>query len=97
MEGITDVKGLGIYQGRTASIDAAEVRKPAAEAVGATEIAWRPNISRPSVDRLLATEVLVEWREPAAFPMEAGQGRGLVTIWRISLAATLSTSGTSRA
>jgi DNA invertase Pin-like site-specific DNA recombinase len=60
LEGIAEAKAAGVYKGRKATIDADEVRKLAAEGVGATEIARRLNISRPSVYRLLSDEVSAE-------------------------------------
>ena len=54
LEGIKVAKANGVYKGRKPSIDAAEVRRLAADGVGATNIAGRLNISRASVYRLRA-------------------------------------------
>jgi len=44
----------GVYKGRPASIDAAEVRKLKAEGLGPSQIARRLGIGRASVYRVLA-------------------------------------------
>jgi hypothetical protein len=48
-------KAAGIYKGRVASIDAAQVRKLKADGIGASEIAKALKIGRASVYRLLGT------------------------------------------
>lgn len=53
MEGIAKAKAEGIYKGRKPSIPAGEVRKLAAQGIGATEISKRLGIGRASVYRLL--------------------------------------------
>jgi DNA invertase Pin-like site-specific DNA recombinase len=53
LEGIAAAKAKGVYTGRKATLNADEVRKLAAEGVGATAIASQLNISRASVYRLL--------------------------------------------
>jgi DNA invertase Pin-like site-specific DNA recombinase len=53
LEGIAKAKAAGKYRGRPAKIDAAEVKRLAAEGVRLTDIAVRMNISRNSVYRLL--------------------------------------------
>jgi DNA invertase Pin-like site-specific DNA recombinase len=53
LEGIAKAKAAGKYLGRPAKIDAAEVKRLAAEGVSSTDIAIRMNISRHSVYRLL--------------------------------------------
>jgi DNA invertase Pin-like site-specific DNA recombinase len=52
LEGIKAAKEKGVYRGRKPSIDAAEVRRLAAEGVGPTDIARRLKISRRSIYRL---------------------------------------------
>jgi DNA invertase Pin-like site-specific DNA recombinase len=52
LEGITAAKARGVYEGRKATLDAAEIRRLASEGIGATEIAERLNVSRSSVYRL---------------------------------------------
>lgn len=52
-EGIAQAKAKGVYRGRKASIDPAQVAKLKAEGLGATEIAERLGIGRASVYRLL--------------------------------------------
>lgn len=54
MEGIAKAKAEGVYKGRKPSLDAGEVRRLAAEGVGATEIARRLGCGRASVYRLLS-------------------------------------------
>lgn len=54
MEGIAKAKAEGVYRGRKATLDAGEVRRLAADGVGATEIARRLGCGRASVYRLLA-------------------------------------------
>ena len=55
MEGIAAAKARGVYKGRPASIEAADVAALKAEGLGATEIAKRLGIGRASVYRVLAT------------------------------------------
>jgi DNA invertase Pin-like site-specific DNA recombinase len=57
LEGIAKAKAEGVYKGRKASIDAAEVRSLAGDGVGATEIARRLGVARASVYRLLGGAV----------------------------------------
>jgi DNA invertase Pin-like site-specific DNA recombinase len=52
-EGIAAAKEAGVYKGRKATIDPAEIRKLARDGFGATEIAKRLKIARASVYRLL--------------------------------------------
>ncbi len=52
-EGIAKAKAEGVYKGRPASIDAAEVRRLKAEGLGAVAIAKRLKIGRASVYRAL--------------------------------------------
>ena len=54
MEGIAAAKARGVYKGRPASIEAADVAALKAEGLGATEIAKRLGIGRGSVYRVLA-------------------------------------------
>jgi len=54
MEGIAAAKAAGVYKGRPATIEAADVAKLRAEGMGATEIARKLKIGRASVYRLLA-------------------------------------------
>jgi DNA invertase Pin-like site-specific DNA recombinase len=63
MEGIGAAKAKGVYKGRPASIDAAEVAALKAEGLGATEIAARLKVGRASVYRVLAAS-----SAPAATP-----------------------------
>ena len=58
MEGIAKAKAEGIYKGRKATLDAAEVQRLAAEGVGATEIARRVGCGRASVYRLLSGDAV---------------------------------------
>jgi DNA invertase Pin-like site-specific DNA recombinase len=53
LEGIAKAKAAGVYQGRPASIDAAQVRAMKAGGIGATEIAKTLGIGRASVYRAL--------------------------------------------
>jgi DNA invertase Pin-like site-specific DNA recombinase len=53
MEGIAAAKAKGVYKGRPASIEAADVAALKAEGLGATEIAKRLKIGRASVYRVL--------------------------------------------
>jgi DNA invertase Pin-like site-specific DNA recombinase len=53
MEGIAAAKKAGVYTGRKAVLDPAEVRKLRAEGLGGTAIAKQLGISRQSVYRLL--------------------------------------------
>ena len=55
MEGIAAAKARGVYKGRPASIEAADVAALKAEGLGATEIAKRLGIGRASVYRVLAS------------------------------------------
>jgi DNA invertase Pin-like site-specific DNA recombinase len=54
LEGIAKAKQAGIYKGRPASIDAAQVRELKARGLGPSEIAKRLGIGRASVYRVLA-------------------------------------------
>jgi len=54
LEGIAAAKAAGVYKGRPATIEAAEIAKLKAEGLGATAIAKRLKIGRASVYRLLA-------------------------------------------
>jgi DNA invertase Pin-like site-specific DNA recombinase len=51
-EGIAAAKAKGVYKGRPATIQAAEIAKLKAEGLGATEIAKRLGIGRASVYRV---------------------------------------------
>jgi DNA invertase Pin-like site-specific DNA recombinase len=53
LEGIAAAKARGVYKGRPAKIDAAEVRRLKGEGHGATEIAKQLGIGRASVYRVL--------------------------------------------
>jgi DNA invertase Pin-like site-specific DNA recombinase len=53
LEGIAKAKAAGVYKGRPASIDAAQVRALKAEGKGASEIAKALKIGRASVYRVL--------------------------------------------
>ena len=53
LEGISKAKAAGVYKGRPASIDAAQVRAMKAEGLGASEIAKALKIGRASVYRVL--------------------------------------------
>ena len=53
LEGIARAKAEGVYKGRPASIDAAQVRAMKAQGMGATEIAKALKIGRASVYRAL--------------------------------------------
>ena len=53
LEGIAKAKTAGVYKGRPASIDAAEVRELKAKGMGASEIAKHLKIGRASVYRVL--------------------------------------------
>jgi DNA invertase Pin-like site-specific DNA recombinase len=55
MEGIAAAKAKGVYKGRPASIEAADVAALKAEGLGATEIAKRLGKGRASVYRVLAS------------------------------------------
>ena len=55
MEGIAAAKAKGVYKGRPASIEAADVAALKAQGLGATEIAKRLGIGRASVYRVLAS------------------------------------------
>jgi len=52
-EGIGKAKAAGVYKGRPASIDAAQVRAMKAQGLGASEIAKALKIDRASVYRVL--------------------------------------------
>jgi DNA invertase Pin-like site-specific DNA recombinase len=52
IEGIQKAKQAGVYTGRKATLNEAEIKKLAEEGLGATEIAKRLKISRSSVYRL---------------------------------------------
>lgn len=54
LEGIAKAKAEGVYKGRKASIDAAQVKALAFEGIGASEISRRLGIGRASVYRLMA-------------------------------------------
>src|SRR5882672_9774233 len=53
LEGIAKAKAEGVYKGRPASIDVAQVREMKAQGVGATKIAKTLKIHRASVYRVL--------------------------------------------
>ena len=53
LEGIAKAKAEGVYKGRPASIDAAQVREIKSQGLGATEIAKALKIGRASVYRVL--------------------------------------------
>ncbi|RYB03061.1 recombinase family protein [Lichenibacterium ramalinae] len=53
LEGIAKAKAEGVYKGRKATIDVAQVRALEAEGLGATAIAERMGIGRASVYRVL--------------------------------------------
>ena len=53
LEGIAKAKAAGVYKGRPASIEAAQVRELKAQGIGASEIAKRLKIGRASVYRIL--------------------------------------------
>jgi DNA invertase Pin-like site-specific DNA recombinase len=53
LEGIAEAKAAGVYKGRPASIDAAQVRAMKAQGLGASEIAKALKIGRASVYRVL--------------------------------------------
>ena len=53
LEGIAKAKAEGVYKGRKPSVPTAEVRRLAADGVGASEIASRLGIGRASVYRAL--------------------------------------------
>ncbi len=53
LEGIEAAKARGVYEGRKATLDPAEVKRLAAEGKGATEIARQLKMSRASVYRLM--------------------------------------------
>ena len=55
MEGIAKAKAAGVYKGRPASIDMAQVRDLKAQGFGPSQIARKLNISRASVYRALET------------------------------------------
>jgi DNA invertase Pin-like site-specific DNA recombinase len=53
LEGIAKAKAAGVYTGRPASIDGAQVRAMKAQGLGASEIAKALKIGRASVYRVL--------------------------------------------
>ena len=53
LEGIAAAKKAGVYKGRPATIDVAQVRQLKAEGLGATAIAKRLSVGRASVYRAL--------------------------------------------
>ena len=53
LEGIAKAKATGVYKGRPATIEAAQVRELKAQGIGASEIAKRLKIGRASVYRVL--------------------------------------------
>jgi DNA invertase Pin-like site-specific DNA recombinase len=53
LEGIADAKARGVYTGRKASIDPAQVKAMQAQGMGATAIAKALNIGRASVYRVI--------------------------------------------
>jgi DNA invertase Pin-like site-specific DNA recombinase len=55
LEGIAKAKAAGVYKGRPASIDAAQVRKMKADGFGPSRIAKELKIGRASVYRALAS------------------------------------------
>lgn len=65
LEGIAKTKEAGVYKGRPASIDAAQVRQLKAEGLGPSEIAKRLGIGRASVYRVLAEGPTAFCRAPS--------------------------------
>jgi DNA invertase Pin-like site-specific DNA recombinase len=53
LEGIAKAKVAGVYKGRPATIEAAQLRELKAQGIGASEIAKRLRIGRASVYRVL--------------------------------------------
>ena len=53
LEGIAKAKAAGVYKGRPATIEAAQLRELKAQGIGASEIAKRLKIGRASVYRVL--------------------------------------------
>jgi len=53
LEGIAKAKAAGVYKGRPATIEAAQVRELKTQGIGASEIAKRLKIGRASVYRIL--------------------------------------------
>ena len=53
LEGIAKAKAAGVYKGRPATIEAAQVRELKAQGIGASTIAKRLKIGRASVHRIL--------------------------------------------
>ncbi len=53
LEGIAKAKAAGVYKGRPATIEAAQLRQLKAQGIGASEIAKRLKIGRASVYRVL--------------------------------------------
>jgi DNA invertase Pin-like site-specific DNA recombinase len=66
LDGITKAKAAGVYKGRPASIDAAQVREMKKQGLGATEIAKSLGIGRASVYRVLEA---CHNSQPATVPM----------------------------
>ena len=66
LDGITKAKAAGVYKGRPASIDAAQVREMKEQGLGATEIAKSLGIGRASVYRVLEA---CHNSQPATVPM----------------------------
>jgi DNA invertase Pin-like site-specific DNA recombinase len=66
LEGIAKAKAAGVYKGRPASIDAAQVREMKKQGLGATEIAKSLGIGRASVYRVLEA---CHNSRPATVPM----------------------------
>jgi len=56
LEGIAKAKAAGVYKGRPATIEAAQVRELKAQGIGASEIAKRLKIGRASVYRVLGAQ-----------------------------------------
>jgi DNA invertase Pin-like site-specific DNA recombinase len=82
LEGIAKAKAAGVYKGRPASIDAAQVRAMKAQGKGASEIAKALKIGRASVYRVL--EAPTTPRAPAAGTHGCGNAApgGQRQIWR---------------
>ncbi len=58
LEGIAKAKAAGVYKGRSASIDAAQVRAMKAQGAGASEIAKALKIGRASVHRVPGSRLI---------------------------------------
>jgi len=71
LEGIAAAKKEGVYKGRPATIEAAEIAKLKAEGLGATAIAKRLKIGRASVYRVLASETFRHRRAEGSGPLRA--------------------------